>query len=562
MIATITFVVGTIISYYAIKLAIWTATKDYIEYCQSDQVHSRYKSPRLNYELMHHKETQRATLQCQEVADQPLPPPPFFRHDPTNSTNPRRTAVGVMIGAKLTRRYDSLYVWVDVLLLNVISWMVLSAVCYLAYSIVLATRKEVGSPLSMETEDMRGNLPSPIRVDSRSRNGAYSSASSIIRSVGTESRESSTTLRRRGNGKSDAASLFKEFLDCPSISEDYGKMERRWERQGASFRPYVRSNDELLRKAVYPEFSSGHLQEHSLRNTWSRYWNSGTDINVQLLRNLCGLEVSACTGNARRISLIELIFTTPMKRYLKSTLQGSSNFTKRVLGAIEKKDPIGFLECYAEDPDWRDDFVRLLNICFAVLADTGVDSEGNLNALYTSESGRAVIVTLTEKSHPWAEILKDSAWSFTHAVFTDTCLSARGRACIKQRESWKSNAVLETRLWFPEFHLKPTPLAANALCDRYFTFLPYIADRRLPYVTDMTSEGYLKILEGPRRHLPQSTSYSQQAFLARWTQIKKDTRLIPNTKLDHFSECLVEDERRYFLTYITSDVENRRKKTE
>ncbi|PQE15287.1 hypothetical protein CJF31_00010641 [Rutstroemia sp. NJR-2017a BVV2] len=543
IIATITFVVGTIISYYTIKLAIWTATKDYIEYCQSGQ------------------EAQRATMQCQEVAGQPLPPPPFFRHDPTNSTNHRRTAVGVMIGATLTRRYDSLYVWVDALLLSVISWMVLSAVCYLAYSIVLATRKELGSPLSMEIRDMRENLSSHIRVDSRSRNGAYSSASSIIQSVGTESNQSSTTVRRRGNGKSDAASLFKESLNCPLISDDYGIMERRWKRQGASFRPYLRPNNELQWKDAYSEFSSEHLQAHSLRNTWFKDWGRGADINVKLLHNLYGLEISACTGNARRISLIELIFTTSVKRYLKLVLQGSSSFTEKVLGAIEKKDPIDFLECYTEYPEWRDDFVRLLNLCFVVLAGTGVDSRGNLNALYTSESGRAAMVTLPEKSHSWAEILEDSTESFTLAVFADTCLSARGRACIKQRESWKSNAILETRLWFPECSVGPTSLTANTLGDRYFIKPAPIADKRLSYAINTTSGGYLKITEA-LRHSPQSKSNSPQAFLACWTQTKNGTRLLPNMKQSHFSECLVEDGRRYFLTYITSDVEKKREKSE
>lgn len=38
IIAAVAIVVGTVISYFALKLAIWTATKDYIEYCQGEQV--------------------------------------------------------------------------------------------------------------------------------------------------------------------------------------------------------------------------------------------------------------------------------------------------------------------------------------------------------------------------------------------------------------------------------------------------------------------------------------------------------------------------------------------
>ncbi|CAD6440041.1 aafdbbf5-0fd0-4f8c-8841-a3417d129ed1 [Sclerotinia trifoliorum] len=37
IIAVVAIVVSTIISYFALKLAIWTATKDYIEYCQVEE---------------------------------------------------------------------------------------------------------------------------------------------------------------------------------------------------------------------------------------------------------------------------------------------------------------------------------------------------------------------------------------------------------------------------------------------------------------------------------------------------------------------------------------------
>jgi hypothetical protein len=288
IIAIIVFVVGTILSYYTIELAIWTATKDYIEHCQSDQVSSRHKSFRLNQGLTSHKEAQRATIQCQEAAGQPLPPPPFFRHDPRNSTIHRRTVVSVMIGAMRTRRYNSLYVWVDALLLNAISWMVLSAVCYLAYSIALATRQKLASPLSMETQHNRrshytqhGVFPPPITVSTHSHHHAFLPHSSIIQSVSTGSEESTATMRRRGNGKSRAASFFQETLDCPSISENYGSMARRWEIQGASFESYVASEDKPRRIDCDFEFRLGRLQGASPRNIWFQKWCTGADRHVQ-----------------------------------------------------------------------------------------------------------------------------------------------------------------------------------------------------------------------------------------------------------------------------------------
>lgn len=42
IIAAFSFAIGTVISYYTIKLAIWTANKDYIEHCQADEVCLHY----------------------------------------------------------------------------------------------------------------------------------------------------------------------------------------------------------------------------------------------------------------------------------------------------------------------------------------------------------------------------------------------------------------------------------------------------------------------------------------------------------------------------------------
>jgi hypothetical protein len=37
LIAASAFAAGTVISYYSLKLAIWTANKDFLEHCQSDE---------------------------------------------------------------------------------------------------------------------------------------------------------------------------------------------------------------------------------------------------------------------------------------------------------------------------------------------------------------------------------------------------------------------------------------------------------------------------------------------------------------------------------------------
>ncbi|TGO45989.1 hypothetical protein BOTNAR_0622g00030 [Botryotinia narcissicola] len=78
IIAAVAIVVGTVISYFALKLAIWTATKDYIEYCQGEQ-----------------------------AATQGLPPPPFYLYD--DGTILRRTWTGTIIGVTESRTQNNYY---------------------------------------------------------------------------------------------------------------------------------------------------------------------------------------------------------------------------------------------------------------------------------------------------------------------------------------------------------------------------------------------------------------------------------------------------------------------
>ncbi|TGO26858.1 hypothetical protein BPAE_0052g00490 [Botrytis paeoniae] len=79
VIAAVAIVVGTVISYFALKLAIWTANKDYIEYCQGEQ-----------------------------AATQGLPPPPFYRYE--DGTILRRTWTETIIGATESRTQNDCYI--------------------------------------------------------------------------------------------------------------------------------------------------------------------------------------------------------------------------------------------------------------------------------------------------------------------------------------------------------------------------------------------------------------------------------------------------------------------
>ncbi|KAF7904504.1 hypothetical protein EAF00_001838 [Botryotinia globosa] len=88
IIAAVAIVIGTVMSYFALKLAIWTAAKDSIECCQGEQL----------------KPTQEASVQCRKAA----PPPPFYRYE--DGTILRRTWTVTIIGATESRTQNNYYI--------------------------------------------------------------------------------------------------------------------------------------------------------------------------------------------------------------------------------------------------------------------------------------------------------------------------------------------------------------------------------------------------------------------------------------------------------------------
>jgi hypothetical protein len=500
----------------------------------------------LDVKLTHHKEAQRATVQCQEVADQPLPPPPFFRHDPMDRTIHRRTITSRLLGATVSHRYNDTLIRVYALLLCAVGWLFFSTLFYIVYNIPVVTRQRLLPPLSTQPLDTGAHIWS---VPAASDDDELKATSSAV----TGRKDSNPTTQYRSYTRPHAASLLQENPDCSSISMDFDSIERSWKERGASFRPRGVFVDDRKRFRLRFEPRS------SLRETWYMVWLfAGVDRQVQLLHSMCGLEVSACTGNARRISLIELIFTTPVKRYLRSLSWGKLPFAIAVLRAIESKDTLGFLECYTEHADWRSDFAELIDTCLRILNNTGTDLQGNLHALYTFGSGSTVIVELSGKLYSWAEILKDTRQSFTLAVFTDTCLPANsalnGRRCSGQGNSGEKQVILETKIWFPgsSIPLGPSISSAESVDNQHWVIPPDFAKKRLFFDTNIKMRGHLEII----RAVPYSshiTWYPKQALIARWTHRKQIASLFRFVGRTPFSECLIEEKGKIpITTYIFS----------
>ncbi|KAN0102632.1 hypothetical protein V8E51_010945 [Hyaloscypha variabilis] len=104
------FVSTTLLACYGLKLAIWTATKDYIEHCQAD----------LNIGLI--------SEACQNAAHQQLPPPPpfyGFQNLSSSTIFKRKPLNGMLLMTNRPHLHNNNYVLMYATLANLLCWVVL-----------------------------------------------------------------------------------------------------------------------------------------------------------------------------------------------------------------------------------------------------------------------------------------------------------------------------------------------------------------------------------------------------------------------------------------------------
>lgn len=187
---------------------------------------------------------------------------------------------------------------------------------------------------------------------------------------------------------------------------------------------------EAVSIAVGPPYAKGGVQRTYKRRgqTWKEAWikdwkNSPEGRNVRILEYRFGVEVSACTYNARRRRLITLLGSKTMLNYLRngSLIWQDSECEAQFYAALESSDHRAFRTLYQSQRDWQPDLGKAVTYCLDALAETGTSGKG-LDSLWIpgSEPGQRVNVAIRE--HSWVGFLKDTENCCTMAILEDNCL--------------------------------------------------------------------------------------------------------------------------------------------
>ncbi|KAI9828226.1 MAG: hypothetical protein M1819_004580 [Sarea resinae] len=249
----------------------------------------------------------------------------------------------------------------------------------------------------------------------------------------------------------------------------------------------------------------GNSLKQALVDKWAN--KPGTQ-NPRELENWYGLEVSACTGNARRRRLVEIIGSTIMIRSLHFalTVSRSSPWMASFIEATTSSDYMAFSELYEGQPEWREELGKLVSHCLDFLADTGTDANQSLSAFWVDKAYIEYLAVFYRSSHSWTGMLNDTREICTMAILTETCLELPHCSganvcgapfplhCSPSVRRTQGNPILETYLEINEQAPMPPRLRRSARRRNHWDTSELSSDARFPL-----RNGRLGVLR-PLRH--------------------------------------------------------------
>jgi hypothetical protein len=157
------------------------------------------------------------------------------------------------------------------------------------------------------------------------------------------------------------------------------------------------------------------------------------EIDLAFLNSTCGLQISFCTGIARRVALRGLLADV-MIEFIESKVSKPSHWEElKSTHSIIENFQAGDLGKWFDGlkTEQRESVIQIVRSMLEVLKDTGIDKNGEelVIAWVRRESSYSCFRLRCEKTNLWARILADSEDCATYACITPLCLEIKKHKC-------------------------------------------------------------------------------------------------------------------------------------
>lgn len=191
----------------------------------------------------------------------------------------------------------------------------------------------------------------------------------------------------------------------------------------------------------------GITRKEMLVNKWTL---SPSERNPEVLRLWCGLEVSLCTRNARRVQLFHILRSEHTAKLFQSRLWKHEAAATAFSEALSQPDCSFLIALYNSRPEWREDIGSAIGSVLRSLSETGL--QGNVFQIYHYAGNHGddeQLVSLRPTQHSWTAVLNDSIYTATFAIVSHQCLSfpretGPGQQCRSECHGQPQKSSLQT----------------------------------------------------------------------------------------------------------------------
>ncbi|KAL8858803.1 MAG: hypothetical protein Q9178_004720 [Gyalolechia marmorata] len=186
------------------------------------------------------------------------------------------------------------------------------------------------------------------------------------------------------------------------------------------------------------------LKQHIL----DKWTTNPSRANPGILDQLLGVEISHCTGNARRISLRELLITKPILSILE---RQSPDWTEKQWGsdfaaALSSDNGEDIFRVWKDHTAHRAEISDLVCCVLELLDSTGLDESGQFHSALFNDN-KDLAIRVPTKLNDWSIALKDTHLTGAYVITNEICLECEvPDHSTSTCESNQSYTVLQTQL--------------------------------------------------------------------------------------------------------------------
>lgn len=161
------------------------------------------------------------------------------------------------------------------------------------------------------------------------------------------------------------------------------------------------------------------LKQHIL----DKWTTKPSRSNPGILNQYLGVEISHCTGNARRISLKELLISDPIWQILDRQTPNwdQTSWGSALSAALHSAETDAIFRVWREHAANRSEIAELFCYALDLLDGTGWDEQGKFHSAFIFDNAEYA-VSIPPKLNSWVEALKDTNSTGAYVITNEICM--------------------------------------------------------------------------------------------------------------------------------------------